>query len=366
MLTAGLLVALSTAPAAAAAATAAQPTAATAAATAATGTRYVALGDSYAAGLGITPAATGAPASGCGQSARDYPHQVAAALGLALTDVTCSGAVTADLTGSQRPGGTGVAPQLDALRADTALVTLTIGGNDLGFGSIAAYCASAAGPDGPVLGGSQTCRDHYDPGGADSLQAKLDGTVVPAITSVLGAVRARAPQAKVVVVDYPAIAPDAANTPSGGCWTDPLRSSNALPFTTTDLPYLQQTQARLNDALDRAATAAGAAVAQVYPASLAHTACASDPWVNGVQVLGLSITASSLHPNLSGATQMARTATAAARTVLAGGTVAAPRTVADPPATGPSGAVIAAIVVGVLVVAVAGLGALRVRRRNRA
>ncbi|WP_216074289.1 hypothetical protein, partial [Acinetobacter baumannii] len=54
------------------------------------GLQYVALGDSYAAGYGILPS-TGLPVPGCDQGQQNYPHQVAAALGLQLTDVTCTG-----------------------------------------------------------------------------------------------------------------------------------------------------------------------------------------------------------------------------------------------------------------------------------
>ena len=64
-----------------------------------TGKTYVALGDSYAAGFGLPAPSTltGQPVPGCAQTTGDYPHILAAKLGLSLTDVTCSGATTVGL-----------------------------------------------------------------------------------------------------------------------------------------------------------------------------------------------------------------------------------------------------------------------------
>jgi len=91
--------------------------------------RYVALGSSMAAGPGISPRADGSPYL-AGRSARNYPHLVAARLGLDLVDVTYSGATAAHvLTASQN----GARPQIDALDGSEALVTVTIGGNDVGY-----------------------------------------------------------------------------------------------------------------------------------------------------------------------------------------------------------------------------------------
>ena len=90
--------------------------------------RYVALGSSMAAGPGIRPPVLGARFAG--RSARNYPHLVAEKLGLDLVDVTYSGATTANvLTESQH----GAPPQVDALDGSEALVTVTIGGNDVGY-----------------------------------------------------------------------------------------------------------------------------------------------------------------------------------------------------------------------------------------
>src|SRR5262249_29760263 len=91
--------------------------------------RYVALGSSMASGPGIAPRADGAPWP-AGRSARNYPHLVASKLGLDLVDVTYSGATTAHVLRNRQFGAP---PQVEALNGSEALVTVTIGGNDVGY-----------------------------------------------------------------------------------------------------------------------------------------------------------------------------------------------------------------------------------------
>src|SRR5947208_6663327 len=88
---------------------------------------YVALGDSYPSGPFI-PAQRLDPL-GCGRSTANYPSVLAAALHTTqLTDVSCAGADTTNMTRPQRVPFNGTnPPQLDALRIDTGLVTLGIG-----------------------------------------------------------------------------------------------------------------------------------------------------------------------------------------------------------------------------------------------
>jgi DNA-binding transcriptional LysR family regulator len=91
--------------------------------------RYVALGSSMAAGPGIRPRAAGAPWRS-GQSARNYPHLVAERLKLDLVDVTFSGATTAHVLADHQHGEP---PQIAALNGSESLVTVTIGGNGVGY-----------------------------------------------------------------------------------------------------------------------------------------------------------------------------------------------------------------------------------------
>ena len=92
------------------------------------GAKYVNMGSSFAAGPSIMPSADN-PTTRCGRSAQNYAHQVARRHGLALVDVSCGGSTTEHLLGPWKE----LAPQLDAVDADTQLVTMTTGGNDLGY-----------------------------------------------------------------------------------------------------------------------------------------------------------------------------------------------------------------------------------------
>lgn len=89
----------------------------------------MALGSSYAAGPGIPPRAQEAPRL-AGRSRKNYPHLVAARARLRLTDVTSSGATCDHLL---RKPQFGQPPQIQAVDNATDLVSVTIGGNDIGL-----------------------------------------------------------------------------------------------------------------------------------------------------------------------------------------------------------------------------------------
>jgi lysophospholipase L1-like esterase len=126
--------------------------------------RYVALGDSFAA-LGPTGAPTSGPA-GCLRSSLNYPSVLAEQLDVAeFVDVTCGGARTVDMTVPQIAQ---TPPQFDALTADTDLVTLSIGGNDIGFSAIAGCVVQT-----PRATDGAPCRD----GGCDFTERVSPGDV---------------------------------------------------------------------------------------------------------------------------------------------------------------------------------------------
>jgi lysophospholipase L1-like esterase len=93
------------------------------------GSRYVGMGSSFAAGPGLPSRVPGSPRR-AGRSTGNYAHIVARALGLDLHDVTFSGATTSDILGLSAAGR---AAQLDAVTPETSLVTITGGGNDVGY-----------------------------------------------------------------------------------------------------------------------------------------------------------------------------------------------------------------------------------------
>jgi hypothetical protein len=284
---------------------------------------YVALGDSYSAGYGLQPT-TDQPVPGCDQSAEDYPHQLAAALDLALTDVTCSGAVTANLTTTAQNTDQGTAPPQDnALNSSIRIVTLTIGGNDQGFAKILTYCAAASANGPLILHPLQPdCRSHFTAPGADNLHDNLAATVSPHITAALAAIHTKAPHAKIFVLGYPALAPDAANTPANGCFRPAVGNplpTDGYPFTNTDVPFLLQTEQSLDDAIQSDTLAAGDAYISTLQASLAHSPCAAStqppgtPWINGLSLASIfppSIEPGAMHPNTAGVTYLTAQVTA--------------------------------------------------------
>lgn len=242
---------------------------------------YVALGDSYAAGPGI-PIQYGTPA-GCDRSNHNYPSLLATALRVArFTDVSCGGATTANMNAPEQvPGGTDP-PQFAALTSDTDLVTLTIGGNDIGFSEIVSTCSALAATD-PA---GDPCQRHYASGGTDELVARV-AAVAPLIKNVLVGIRARAPHATIMVVGSLRILPS-----TGGCYP-------SVPFATGDTSYLNRIQGLLNSVTERQALATGPLFEDSYRFSYGHDACApaGQRWVEGVRP---DSPAAPLHPNAKG------------------------------------------------------------------
>lgn len=145
------------------------------------GARYTALGDSYTSGPFIPRQVD----VGCARSDHNYPSLVAARLrATTFKDVSCGGATTENMWKPQGANG----PQLDAVNRRSDLVTVQIGGNDIGFGSIIATCAQVAAQD-PA---GDPCRRHYSVSGVDQLSVTIAKTA-PKIARVLRAVHERAP-----------------------------------------------------------------------------------------------------------------------------------------------------------------------------
>ena len=251
--------------------------------------RYVALGDSYSAASGVLPPDLTAPPQ-CLRSIRNYPHVIAAATGAQLTDVTCGAAETKDFF---EPQYFGVAPQLDAVEAGTELVTMTIGGNDSGVFINAILSCGSAGL--LTLGQGSPCKDRY----GSSFEDTIRNTTYPALVKALGAVRAKAPSARVAILGYPWIMPA-----SGGCF-------DKMPVATGDVPYLRGIQATLNDAVRRAAAATGAIYVNLNKVSEGHDAC-KPIGVRWVEPVLQGTNPVIVHPNALGEREMA----ARAMTVL--------------------------------------------------
>ncbi|MFJ4786533.1 SGNH/GDSL hydrolase family protein [Streptomyces sp. NPDC088794] len=202
---------------------------------------YVALGDSAASG----PAIPDQVDANCLRSSKNYPSLVATSLKATLTDVSCSSATTAEMTA---PQGT-APPQFDALGRSTKLVTLTIGGNDIGFSTIIGTCATVSATD---LAGAP-CKAKYNEGGTDGVQDAVNATA-PKVAEVLRDIKKRAPHARVVVVGYADIFPA-----DGGSCTSPT-----APFAAGDFAWMRDGELALNAMLKRQARRAGATYVDTY------------------------------------------------------------------------------------------------------
>jgi lysophospholipase L1-like esterase len=245
------------------------------------GLDYVALGDSYTSGPGIPQQVD----AGCARSDHNYPSLVAAQRrATTFTDASCAGATTTEMWQAQGANK----PQLDALGRDTDLVTVQIGGNDVGFGSIIGRCAGLSAQD-PT---GNPCERSYKPSGYDELALAVLRTA-PKIDRVLRAVHARAPHARVVVVGYPDLLPD----DGVGCFPQ-------VPFAQGDFPYLRDTEKRLNLMLRLVAGVNRAEYVDTYRPTVGHDMCKApaDRWIEPLQPASPAAPA---HPNAQGEAAMA-------------------------------------------------------------
>lgn len=217
-------------------------------------TRYAGLGDSFAAGVGA-----GDATDSCWRSTPGYPVLVAAALGVTLDYQACLGATIADVA----------THQLDALGDDTAYVSLTVGGNDLGFTHVMTeYALPAWMADDSVLDTA-----------LQTLHEQLPGRYA----DLFAQVRARAPRAQVVVAGYPRLFDGV--------------DCNALTF------FSEHEMSRLNDAadqigevMDKATRLAGFEFVDVRDAFRGHAVCDDPEWIRGASWP----LEASFHPNTAG------------------------------------------------------------------
>ncbi len=240
--------------------------------------RYVAMGDSY----------TAAPhrpmperVKGCMRSRDNYPRMLADQLeNTELVDVSCSGASTDSMYSAQwfADSETVRPPQLDALTADTDLVTVSIGANDFRlFTRMIFKCLEVAetAPDG------EPCRERNAQGKRDRLERTID-MIEPRVRNVVEDVVERAPEAHVLVIGYPQLLPD-----SGTC-------TRRLPMAKGDYDYARRINKRLSVAVRDGGRAGGAEYVNLYGASKGHDICSDEPWVAGIR--GDQWRAMGLHP----------------------------------------------------------------------
>lgn len=211
---------------------------------------YVAIGDSFTAGPGIP---TVRPDSGsCFRSDRNWPSLLSATLQTRrFADVSCSGADTDDVL-------TGQYPQVLAVEPTTELVTIGIGGNDGGlFTSLLGSC----------VGEGSTCGAF-----AATTAPAILATTSERVEAVVEAVRAEAPRARILLVGYLRIMPDAGTCPTASVTGDAAGS-------------LRKAEDDLQTALAGAASRSGIGFVSMREAGRGHDVCAGDEaWINGTEV----------------------------------------------------------------------------------
>ncbi|HZX08301.1 SGNH/GDSL hydrolase family protein [Kribbella sp.] len=219
---------------------------------------YVAMGDSYASGVGTR---TYISSSGsCQRSTKAYAYLDAARIGANLNFVACSGAKVADVTANQLPSVT----------SSTNIVSVQVGGNDAGFSSVITTCAEPSwlGDCTSAVAGAQSIINNTLPGRLNTLYA---------------AIKSRASSAKVVVVGYPRL-------------FNGIDCNAATFFSPTEMTHLNATADLLNSKLAAAASAAGFTFVNPTSAFIGHAVCGSPEWINGLS----NPVSESYHPNVTG------------------------------------------------------------------
>ncbi|MDO6414512.1 SGNH/GDSL hydrolase family protein [Sphingomonas sp. BIUV-7] len=240
---------------------------------------YVALGSSFAAGIGLGPRAPRSPLV-CLRTTNGYPQQLARMRGLSLVDVTCSGATSTHVLAG---GQIFLGPQIDAITRKTRLVTMTIGGNDIGYvGDLSLAAARRQRSLTGWLARAATRAPRLD------RARDYDGVRVRMV-AIIRAIRKRAPAATIIVLSYPQILPE-----SGTC--------ERLALAEGDVATMRNVGDRLVAATRAAAMQAGAEFIDLQQLGGAHDACAPDPWVNGWR----DAAKTPFHPTLAGATAAAQ------------------------------------------------------------
>ncbi|MBA8825729.1 lysophospholipase L1-like esterase [Saccharopolyspora lacisalsi] len=217
---------------------------------------YVALGDSYASGVGIGEYY---PESGdCKRSPKAYPALAADRSGVDdFGFAACGGAVTTDVR----------TEQLDALSSGTDVVTVSVGGNDAGFASVVTSC---------VIGPDKSCDM-----AVDQAETFATGQLPGLLTDTYAAIAEAAPKAEVIAVGYPRL------FELGSCET---------VLSEFERQRLNDAADTLDEVIEQQARAAGFVFTGVRDSFAGHGACGAQPWINGLT----SPISESFHPNAMG------------------------------------------------------------------
>jgi lysophospholipase L1-like esterase len=221
---------------------------------------YVALGDSYAAGVGAGDYISSS--GSCDRSPNAYSALWATANDPAsYVSVACGGA-TVD---------TVMSGQLSALSSSTTLVSVTVGGADADFESVMVTCDI-------LFFVTSTCVSAID-----NAEAGFEASLPGKLGNLLSEIRMDAPNATVVVLDYPDFYD--------------LSQSSCAVLTATDRTDINDGINLLDGLIQTAASQADDVFADVRPAFAGHEICDTGSWLNSVDWTDIT---SSYHPTPDG------------------------------------------------------------------
>ncbi|MDS1270988.1 SGNH/GDSL hydrolase family protein [Lipingzhangella sp. LS1_29] len=258
---------------------------------AATWGHYVALGDSYSSGDGADDYSNETQRDrNCYRSANAYPHRLAESSDFAgnLSFLACSGQRGSSMLENLDEEHA----QLAALTPETSLVTIGIGGNDIGFSSVLQACMLRV----PFVD-RNACVGQEDE--IEDRMEEFEDTFAELLTEV----RTRAPDARVLVVGYPRIFPE-----------DP--QSMYYTLSTGDQSWLNTTIQRFNNQIRDAVVETDAQIAEAgavgsvefvdtYDALDGHEVSTDESWVNGVILdrgtqQAVTVDRATFHPTAAG------------------------------------------------------------------
>jgi lysophospholipase L1-like esterase len=226
------------------------------------GALYVAMGSSYAAGPFLDQRAAGSPRR-AGRSSLNYAHRFAERSSLTLRDVTFSGATVAEMVRGTANGGP---PQIDAVTSDTRLITITGGGNDVGY--IPRLTAGSAPFPLSILPSVRSQVRAFD--SPEATNAKF-GRLQDDFADLIHEARRRAPGATIALVEYLPVLPSDSATDVGRF---PHELAEWGRATYTRLSTLTAATANLEDCL----------FVQVSEAAANHHAWSAEPWTRRFQL----------------------------------------------------------------------------------
>ena len=220
---------------------------------------YVALGDSYASGVG-SGSYTSAGGS-CDQSDNAYPVLWADANAPAsFTNATCSGATTTSIESDY----------LSDLSSSTTLVSLTVGGDNVGFTSTLETC---------ILEGTSACES-----AVSSAESEAKSELPGELDTLYGDIKADAPNAHVVVIGYPE-------------FYDLSQSGSCIGLSTGSRTAINGGADTLDSVIQTAAAAYGFTYVEIRPYFTGHQICDGDSYLNSLDIFDLT---SSYHPDQAG------------------------------------------------------------------